>query len=68
MLILTRNYGQSIMIGDDIEIKVLNSSHNQVRIGIDAPLEVNIVREELHNKKTRKILSRNLSKNLEVTD
>jgi len=47
MLVLTRNVGQSILIGDDVVITVLALNGGQVRVGIDAPREINIVREEL---------------------
>jgi len=46
MLILTRKKGESIAIGDDIQIQVLNVKGGQVRIGIDAPREVKVNREE----------------------
>ncbi|MCV6590595.1 MAG: carbon storage regulator CsrA [Marinobacterium sp.] len=48
MLILTRNVGQAIRIGDDIEVRVLSFNGNQVSIGINAPKEVNIHREEIY--------------------
>lgn len=47
MLVLTRHAGESIRIGNDIEIKAIRISGNIVRIGIDAPAEINIVRSEL---------------------
>ena len=46
MLILTRKKGESIAIGDNIQIQVLNVKGGQVRIGIDAPREVKVNREE----------------------
>ncbi len=49
MLKLTRKTGESIIIGDDIRVTVLNINGNQVRIGIDAPDDVIILREELYN-------------------
>lgn len=48
MLILTRNVGQSINIGDDIEVTVLEVRGLQVRIGINAPKEVSVHREEIY--------------------
>lgn len=47
MLVLTRHAGESIRIGNNIEIKAIRISGNIVRIGIDAPAEINIVRSEL---------------------
>ena len=50
MLILTRNPQQSIKLGDTIEVKVLAINGNQVRIGLEAPKTVTILREELKNR------------------
>ena len=47
MLVLTRRLGEVLRIGDDITITVLGIKGNQVRIGIEAPIEVEIWREEL---------------------
>jgi carbon storage regulator len=47
MLILTRRPGETLLIGDNIKITVVDVDRNQVRVGIDAPQEVKIVREEL---------------------
>lgn len=47
MLILTRKPGQYIQIGDDIRIHFIHFGRGQVRIGIEAPPEVNIARNEL---------------------
>ncbi len=46
MLILTRKKGEAIAIGDHIKVQVLNVKGGQVRIGIDAPRDVHINREE----------------------
>lgn len=48
MLVLTRKENQSIMIGDDIEIKVLDLKENQVKIGIVAPRTVTVHRREVY--------------------
>jgi carbon storage regulator len=47
MLVITRLLGQSVFIGDDIEVTILSINGMQVRIGIAAPSETNIIREEL---------------------
>ncbi len=50
MLILGRDSGESIIIGDDITVTVIKISGNQVRLGISAPRDVTINREEIHLK------------------
>jgi len=48
MLILSRKSNQSIVIGDDIKITILGGAGGQVRIGIDAPKDVPVYREEVY--------------------
>ncbi len=50
MLVLTRKPGQSIMIGDEIEIQVLSVAGEKVRLGITAPREVGIFRHEVYER------------------
>ena len=47
MLILTRKNGEAVQIGADIEIKIIESSKNSVKIGIEAPKSILILRSEL---------------------
>jgi carbon storage regulator len=47
MLILTRREGETLLIGDNIEVTVLAVNGSQVRIGIEAPRDVTILREEV---------------------
>jgi len=54
MLILTRRVGESIIIGDDTVVTILGLKGNQVRIGISAPKNVSVHREEIQKKLTRK--------------
>ena len=48
MLVLTRKADESIMIGDDIEVKLLDIKENQVKIGISAPKNVAVHRREVY--------------------
>lgn len=50
MLVLSRKIGSSLMIGDDVSITVLGVKGNQVRIGVSAPQEVAVHREEIFAK------------------
>jgi carbon storage regulator len=47
MLVLTRKTGETIKIGDDIEITVISSKNDQVKIGINAPKNIEILRKEI---------------------
>ena len=50
MLILTRRVGETLMIGDDVTITVLGVKGNQVRIGVNAPKDVAVHREEIYQR------------------
>lgn len=50
MLILTRKVGEALMVGDDVNITVLGVKGNQVRIGVNAPKEVAVHREEIYQR------------------
>ena len=62
MLILTRRSGESIVIGDNVTVSVLSIQGNQIRLGIDAPRNVAVHREEIYLKiKESKAISSGLS-------
>ncbi len=50
MLILTRRVGESLMIGDEVNVTVLGIKGNQVRIGVNAPKNVAVHREEIYQR------------------
>ncbi len=50
MLVLNRKVGETLKIGDDVEISILYVRNGQVRIGIDAPKEISVHRKEIYER------------------
>ena len=50
MLILTRRVGETVMIGDNVTVTILGVKGNQVRVGVNAPKEVAVHREEIYER------------------
>jgi carbon storage regulator len=67
MLILTRKVGESIVIANDIIIKVVETGKNSIRIGIDAPREISILRQEVFDAiQKENILSSRKTDNIDI--
>lgn len=64
MLVLARKVGEKIILNDDIEIIVLDTNQNTVRIGVNAPKNVTVYREELYKEiKNSNITSKDVTQN-----
>jgi len=50
MLILTRRVGEKLIIGEDVTVTILSLKGNQIRIGIDAPREIKVHRQEVYER------------------
>jgi carbon storage regulator len=56
MLVLSRKFGQKFRIGDDVTITIVKLDRNSVRIGVEAPSEVGVYREELSEADRRRMI------------
>lgn len=61
MLVLTRRVGECIRIGDDVRVTILGGKGNQVRIGVDAPRDVEVHRGEIYERIKREVAATNRS-------
>jgi carbon storage regulator len=68
MLVLTRKTNQSIMIGDDIEVSVLSTMGDKVRIGIKAPQDVRVFRKEVYLEIQQETLAEGSAARAEVDE
>ena len=57
MLVLTRYKGECLMIGDDVEVRIINTINGEVSIGIEAPRDIEVHREEIYHKIKAKMKS-----------
>lgn len=57
MLVITRKAGEAVHIGDNIVVRILGTQNGQTRIGIDAPKEIEIQRDNIKNKIKPEVVS-----------
>ena len=65
MLILTRRVGESVVIGDDVDVTVLGVKGNQVRLGVKAPREIAVHREEIYQRIRRENENGGVNRNVQ---
>lgn len=65
MLILTRRVGEKLMIGEDVMVTVLGVKGNQIRLGVSAPIEVRVHREEVYERIQKEKEIKQIEKHLE---
>ena len=68
MLVLSRRVGEKIIIGDDIEVMVLGIQGNQCRIGVSAPKDVEIDREEIRERKNTQLTLQIKLRQIQIKD
>ena len=68
MLVLTRKKGQALMIGNDIELSIIDIQGDQVRIGINAPRSVPIHRKEIYEEIKKENLSAVAGKETDINE
>lgn len=68
MLVLTRKTGETIMLGEDIEVKIVSVDGEQVKIGIEAPKSLKIFRKELYEEIQKENAAALETNNLSVLD
>ncbi|MBX2807817.1 MAG: carbon storage regulator CsrA [Cellvibrionaceae bacterium] len=68
MLILTRRIGETLMVGDDVTVTVLGIKGNQVRIGVNAPKDIAVHREEIYERIQREKNSQAQAAQAQVAD